>query len=261
VGPAPAVDLVAVLPGVVAPWLGASRFVAGASDLAARVGIPPFVVGLTVVALGTSLPEFAVTVGSASAGRTDVSVASVVGSNVINLGIVLGGSAAVRALPTSGGIIRRDGPGRSLSERRCSWPSSASTSGSLRRRGRTRDAAARVPRLPGAPWVGRPGPRRRRPGAGATPCRRRSTRGRGTRRRRGWNGTRRQRRRYPSGAPRRVGRQRLRLLPRRPRPTAREPRGRRRPPRGQDGRRPHRHGRAAGGRRRGQGPAWPRHRG
>lgn len=75
-GPAPAVDLVAVLPGVVAPWLGASRFVAGASDLAARVGIPPLVVGLTVVALGTSLPEFAVTVGSASAGRTDVSVAS-----------------------------------------------------------------------------------------------------------------------------------------------------------------------------------------
>ena len=108
--PAPAVDLVAMLAGVVALWLGASRFVAGASDLAARVGIPPLVVGLTVVALGTSLPEFAVTVGSAFAGRTDVSVANVVGSNVINLGIVLGGSAVVRALPTPGGIVRRDGP-------------------------------------------------------------------------------------------------------------------------------------------------------
>ena len=57
-----------MLAGVVALWLGASRFVAGASDLAARVGIPPLVVGLTVVALGTSLPEFAVTVGSALAG-------------------------------------------------------------------------------------------------------------------------------------------------------------------------------------------------
>ena len=55
-GPAPAVDLVAVLPGVVAPWLGASRFVAGASDLAARVGIPPLVGGLTLGALGTALP-------------------------------------------------------------------------------------------------------------------------------------------------------------------------------------------------------------
>jgi cation:H+ antiporter len=103
-------DAGGVLVGVVALWLGASRFVAGASDLAARAGIPPLVVGLTVVAIGTSMPEFAVTIGAALAGRTDVSVANVVGSNVVNLGIVLGGSAAVSALPTPGDIVRRDGP-------------------------------------------------------------------------------------------------------------------------------------------------------
>jgi cation:H+ antiporter len=103
-------DAAAVAAGITALWLGASRFVAGASDLAARAGIPPLVVGLTVVAIGTSLPEFAVTVGAALAGRTDVSVANVVGSNVVNLGIVLGGSAVFTALPTPGDIVRRDGP-------------------------------------------------------------------------------------------------------------------------------------------------------
>lgn len=105
-----AVDAASVLVGIVALWLGASRFVAGASDLAARVGIPPLVVGLTVVALGTSLPEFAVTVGAALAGQTDVSVANVVGSNVVNLALVFGGGAVFGALPTPGAIVRRDGP-------------------------------------------------------------------------------------------------------------------------------------------------------
>jgi cation:H+ antiporter len=105
-----ALDAGAVLLGIVALWLGASRFVAGASDLAARVGVPPLVVGLTVVALGTSAPEFAVTIDAALAGRTDISVANVVGSNVVNLGIVLGGGAAVRAMPTPGALVRRDGP-------------------------------------------------------------------------------------------------------------------------------------------------------
>jgi cation:H+ antiporter len=103
-------DAGAVLAGVVALWLGASRFVAGASDLAARVGVPPLVVGLTVVAIGTSAPEFAVTVGAALDGKTDISVANVIGSNVVNLGIVLGGGAALRAMPTPGALVRRDGP-------------------------------------------------------------------------------------------------------------------------------------------------------
>jgi cation:H+ antiporter len=105
-----AADLGAVLAGVVALWLGADRFVAGASDLAARAGMPPLVVGLTVVALGTSAPEFAVTVDAALAGRADISVANVVGSNVVNLGIVLGGTALLGALPTAGALVRRDGP-------------------------------------------------------------------------------------------------------------------------------------------------------
>lgn len=103
------VDVGTVAAAVAALWAGASWFVEGASTTARRLGIPGLVVGLTVVSLGTSAPEFAVTLDAALAGRADISVANVVGSNVLNLGFVIGGAALVRALPTSRSLLRRDG--------------------------------------------------------------------------------------------------------------------------------------------------------
>ncbi|HKJ59522.1 MAG TPA: calcium/sodium antiporter [Halobacteriales archaeon] len=103
------VDVALVAAAVVALWLGARHLVDGATLVAGRLGLPGLVVGLTVVAFGTSAPEFAVTVDAALAGEADVSVANVVGSNVVNLGFVLGASAVVRALPTSTALVRRDG--------------------------------------------------------------------------------------------------------------------------------------------------------
>jgi len=108
--PPTAVDLVTLVAAVAALWAGASWFVDGASTTARRLGVPGLIVGLTVVALGTSAPEFAVTLDAALAGKADISVANVVGSNVLNLGFVLGGAALVRALPTSRPLLRRDGP-------------------------------------------------------------------------------------------------------------------------------------------------------
>ncbi|MBX0323753.1 sodium:calcium antiporter [Halomicroarcula sp. F13] len=93
---------------VVALWFGADQFVTGAARIARRLGVPGLVVGLTVVAFGTSAPEFAVTLDAALAGQTDISVANVVGSNVLNLGFVLGGVALVQALATSRTLVRRD---------------------------------------------------------------------------------------------------------------------------------------------------------
>ncbi|GGN93033.1 MULTISPECIES: sodium:calcium antiporter [Haloarcula] len=93
---------------VVALWFGADRFVTGAGRIARQLGVPGLVVGLTVVAFGTSAPEFAVTIDAALAGQTDISVANVVGSNVLNLGFVLGGVALVRSLATSRALVRRD---------------------------------------------------------------------------------------------------------------------------------------------------------
>ena len=102
-------DVLYVGVAVVALWFGADQFVTGASRVARRLGVPGFVIGLTVVAFGTSAPEFAVTIDAALAGRSDISVANVVGSNVLNLGFILGGVALIRSLETSPTFVRRDG--------------------------------------------------------------------------------------------------------------------------------------------------------
>ena len=103
------IDLLAVVVAVAALAGGAAQFVEGASRLAGRLGLSALVVGLTVVAFGTSAPEFAVTVDAALAGQSDISVGNVVGSNVFNVGFILGGVALVRALPAEGDLVRRDG--------------------------------------------------------------------------------------------------------------------------------------------------------
>lgn len=102
------VDALLIGVAVVGLWVGADQFVAGAARTARRLGVPGLVVGLTVVAFGTSAPEFVVTVDAALVGRADVSVANVVGSNVLNLGFILGGVALVQALATTRTLVRRD---------------------------------------------------------------------------------------------------------------------------------------------------------
>ena len=108
---APAVGVDALLVGVagVALWLGALRFVESATRLARRIGLSDLVVGLTVVALGTSAPEAAVTIDAALTGRPTIAVANIVGSNLFNLGLVLGAVALVRAVHGSPSLVRRDG--------------------------------------------------------------------------------------------------------------------------------------------------------
>jgi cation:H+ antiporter len=101
-------DVLFVGVAVLALWVGAEQFVTGASQAARRLGVPGLVIGLTVVAFGTSAPEFAVTLDAALSGRPDVSVANVVGSNVLNLGFILGGTALVRSLPIGRDLVRRD---------------------------------------------------------------------------------------------------------------------------------------------------------
>ncbi|MEN9504354.1 MAG: hypothetical protein RI958_280 [Actinomycetota bacterium] len=73
----------------------------GAAAIATRLGIEPVVIGLTVVAFGTSAPEFAVSVGAAISGDTDVALGNVVGSNIVNILLILGVSAVVGGLVVS----------------------------------------------------------------------------------------------------------------------------------------------------------------
>jgi cation:H+ antiporter len=97
--------------GVVALVGGAEALVRGAARLAARTGLSPVVIGLTVVAFGTSAPELAVSLGAAFRDEADIAVGNVVGSNIANVLLVLGLSAAVGGgLVVAQRIVRIDVP-------------------------------------------------------------------------------------------------------------------------------------------------------
>lgn len=89
---------------------GAEGLVRGASSLAARLGISSLVIGLTVVAYGTSAPEMAVSVAASLRGSEGIALGNVVGSNITNLGLVLGLSALIRPLRAQAGLLRRELP-------------------------------------------------------------------------------------------------------------------------------------------------------
>ena len=74
---------------------GADWFVDGASGIAERFGIPQLVIGLTIVAMGTSLPEAAVSIAAAMKGSADITIGNVLGSNILNILIILGLTALV----------------------------------------------------------------------------------------------------------------------------------------------------------------------
>lgn len=90
--------------------LGAELLVKGAAAIAQRLSVEPLIIGLTVVAFGTSTPELAVSVGAELSGSPDIAFGNVVGSNIANILLILGASAAVRNLAVSQRIIRLDIP-------------------------------------------------------------------------------------------------------------------------------------------------------
>ena len=74
---------------------GADWFVDGASGVAAKLRIPQLVIGLTIVAMGTSAPEAAVSISAALKGSADITIGNIVGSNILNILIILGLAAAL----------------------------------------------------------------------------------------------------------------------------------------------------------------------
>jgi cation:H+ antiporter len=97
--------------GIGALVVGAEALVKGAARLAARTGLSPIVIGLTVVAFGTSAPELAVSMGAAIRDEADLAIGNVVGSNIANVLLVLGISAAVGGgLVVAQRIVRIDVP-------------------------------------------------------------------------------------------------------------------------------------------------------
>lgn len=89
---------------------GADWFVDGSAGIAERFGIPQLVIGLTIVAMGTSAPEAAVSITAAFKGNADITIGNVVGSNILNILIILGLAAVIAVLPVAVSTIRYEIP-------------------------------------------------------------------------------------------------------------------------------------------------------
>lgn len=89
---------------------GADWFVDGAAGIADRFGVPQLVIGLTIVAMGTSAPEAAVSITAALKGSADITIGNIVGSNILNILIILGITSAIVAVAVAKSTIRYEIP-------------------------------------------------------------------------------------------------------------------------------------------------------
>jgi cation:H+ antiporter len=103
------IDFVTFCVSAVLLWFGASWIVTSAALIARKFNVSELVIGLTIVAMGTSAPEFLVTANAAFRGHNDISLSNVVGSNIFNLGFILGLMAMIRPLVSNKTIVYRDG--------------------------------------------------------------------------------------------------------------------------------------------------------
>ena len=102
-------DFSLVVISIIMLWKGADWLVDSAAEIAHSLKISDLIIGLTVVAFGTSAPEFAVTISAAIAGQAEISIGNVIGSNIFNLGFILGGTAIVKSISITPKLLYRDG--------------------------------------------------------------------------------------------------------------------------------------------------------
>lgn len=103
------ISILYIIVALILLWKGADLLVDSAAKIAFTLGVSQLVIGLTVVAFGTSAPEFVVTINAALKGQSNISISNVIGSNIFNLGFILGGVAIVQSIKTNKTLIWRDG--------------------------------------------------------------------------------------------------------------------------------------------------------
>ncbi len=103
-------DIGEIIAGLLLLIWGADRFVHGAAATARNLGVAPLLIGLTVVAFATSAPEVLVAIVAASRGQTDLAVGNAIGSNIANIGLVLGAVALIRPIKMTSATLRREMP-------------------------------------------------------------------------------------------------------------------------------------------------------
>jgi cation:H+ antiporter len=103
-------DIALIIGGLALLVWGASRFVAGASAAARNLGVAPVLIGLTIVAFGTSAPEILVSLVAAIRDSPGIAIGNAVGSNIANIGLVLGIAALLRPMRVHSELLRRELP-------------------------------------------------------------------------------------------------------------------------------------------------------
>jgi len=103
-------NFVEVFAGLVLLIWGADRFVHGAAASARNMGIAPLLIGLTVVAFATSAPEILVSVVASLRGEPGLAIGNAIGSNIVNIGLVLGCVALIKPIQLRSATLRREMP-------------------------------------------------------------------------------------------------------------------------------------------------------
>lgn len=103
-------SLTLLILSLVALYIGAGWLVQGSSALALKAKISPLVIGLTIVAFGTSAPELVVSLNAALKGEGEIAIGNILGSNIFNIGIILGISATIYPLQAKKQLLRIDIP-------------------------------------------------------------------------------------------------------------------------------------------------------
>lgn len=104
------INIVIFLVGITGLLLGGNALVKGASNIARILGISPLVIGLTIVAFGTSSPEFLVGIIAAVKGSSDIATGNIVGSNISNIGLILGLTTLVCAIGVHTSVLKVQTP-------------------------------------------------------------------------------------------------------------------------------------------------------
>jgi cation:H+ antiporter len=103
-------DLLFLIIGLIGLVWGANLFVSGSASVAKHIGMTPMMIGLTVVAFGTSAPEMIVSADAALNGIPAMGVGNAIGSNIANIGLVLGVTALIATIPVNAGLMRLEIP-------------------------------------------------------------------------------------------------------------------------------------------------------
>ncbi|MFT5548670.1 MAG: cation:H+ antiporter, partial [Candidatus Azotimanducaceae bacterium] len=100
----------AIVFGLILLVWSADKFVEGASSLAHHFGVSPLIIGITIIGFGTSAPEILVSIIAVMEDTPDIAIGNALGSNIANIGLILGVTAFITPVPIAKALFKREYP-------------------------------------------------------------------------------------------------------------------------------------------------------